>query len=196
MVIGCDVAVEGVLYGQRSYMSDNLTFAVGDGTSLPFVDDAFDIVVTFETLEHIPDDRGFLSELHRVLRPGGEIILSTPNASITSRYPRNPFHIREYTLAQLHDLLEGDFCSLEFFAQAPTDRYAVSPFLPGHDAASGVGQSLQLIAWKVLRRLPHRWADALARALLRRRLYPGENDFAFRPDSDSGHVIVARGIAR
>ena len=62
-------------------------------------DNTFDFAVTFQVIEHIQDDTTFISEIHRVLKPGGILFLTTPNRlmSIT----RNPWHIREYTGTEL-----------------------------------------------------------------------------------------------
>jgi SAM-dependent methyltransferase len=70
---------------------------------LPFADASFDAVVSFETVEHVDDDVGFLREVRRVLRPDGALLLSTPNRDVTSPDgpPANPFHVREYRLDEL-----------------------------------------------------------------------------------------------
>ncbi|WP_186756189.1 class I SAM-dependent methyltransferase [Echinicola salinicaeni] len=69
--------------------------------------DSFDTVVSFQVIEHIEDDRLFLEEIYRVLKPGGKAIISTPN--IRHTLSRNPWHIREYTGKQLKDLCESIF---------------------------------------------------------------------------------------
>ncbi|MFT4095422.1 MAG: class I SAM-dependent methyltransferase [Niabella sp.] len=66
-------------------------------------DDAFDFVITFQVIEHIKNDRLFVKEIHRVLKPGGRLIVTTPNKKMS--LTRNPWHIREYTVAGLKDLL-------------------------------------------------------------------------------------------
>lgn len=58
-------------------------------------DNQFDTVVSFQVIEHIKDDSKFLSEIYRVLKPGGKAVLTTPN--IKKTLTRNPWHIREYT---------------------------------------------------------------------------------------------------
>ncbi len=77
-------------------------------TGLP--DNAFDVVVSFQVIEHIEDDRFFLEEIHRVLRPGGTALLTTPNRSLS--LTRNPWHIREYLPHELRQLAG------EIFAEA------------------------------------------------------------------------------
>lgn len=67
-----------------------------------FQSDTFDTIVSFQVIEHIPNDRLFLQEIYRMLKPGGKAIISTPN--ITHTLSRNPWHEREYTPQQLIDL--------------------------------------------------------------------------------------------
>nr|WP_155073263.1 class I SAM-dependent methyltransferase [Streptomyces taklimakanensis] len=50
----------------------------GDALALPFPDDSFDVVIVSEVMEHIPDDKGVLAEMVRVLRPGGRIAVTVP----------------------------------------------------------------------------------------------------------------------
>lgn len=72
-----------------------------------FESNSFDTVVSFQVIEHIPNDRLFLEEIYRVLKPGGKAIISTPNINHT--LSRNPWHEREYTPQQLIDLASGIF---------------------------------------------------------------------------------------
>ncbi|GAB2612996.1 class I SAM-dependent methyltransferase [Belliella aquatica] len=69
--------------------------------------DTYDTVVSFQVIEHIEDDKLFLEEIYRVLKPGGKAIISTPN--IRHTLSRNPWHIREYTAKELIKLGEGIF---------------------------------------------------------------------------------------
>jgi SAM-dependent methyltransferase len=106
---------------QRAQARMRGTFVVASVPPLPFKDDAFASIVSFETIEHIDDDLGFVRELRRVLRPGGSLILSTPNKRVTSpgTAPPNTWHVREYCLPQLLDLLteQGGFRDAHVFAQ-------------------------------------------------------------------------------
>ena len=74
-------------------------------------DNAFDVVVSFQVIEHIKEDDQFLQEIHRVLKPGGKALISTPN--IKKTLTRNPWHIREYTADQLTKLARGIFSRVE-----------------------------------------------------------------------------------
>lgn len=77
----------------------------------PFADNSFDTVVTFQVIEHIEEDSFFLKEIHRVLKPGGTMLLTTPNRPMS--LSRNPWHIREYTADELTSLCKKYFSSVE-----------------------------------------------------------------------------------
>lgn len=74
-------------------------------------DNSFDTIVSFQVIEHIPNDRLFLEEIYRVLKPGGKAVISTPNINHT--LSRNPWHEREYTPQQLIDLCASIFDAVE-----------------------------------------------------------------------------------
>jgi len=74
-------------------------------------DNSFDFVITFQVIEHIKDDNEFVKEIHRVLKPGGKLIVSTPNIKMS--ITRNPWHIREYTVPEFGTLLGKQFPKVE-----------------------------------------------------------------------------------
>lgn len=73
-------------------------------------DNSFDYVITFQVIEHIEDDKAFVTEIHRVLKKGGKLIVTTPNIKMT--LTRNPWHIREYTINELDILLKSQFADV------------------------------------------------------------------------------------
>lgn len=87
---------------------------------LPFADGSFDCAVSFQVIEHIRHDRAFVSEVRRVLRPGGRFILTTPNRSMS--LTRNPWHVREYTAAELAQLLGNFFPKVEMYGVAGNEK--------------------------------------------------------------------------
>ncbi len=92
------------------------TFPTGDFISgnippLPYDDNSFDRVVSFQVIEHIADDHRFLREISRVLKPGGFALLTTPNRPMS--LSRNPWHEREYTAEELTSLARKYFGSAE-----------------------------------------------------------------------------------
>ncbi len=89
----------------------NAEFVRSTVPPLPFGDDTFDWVISFQVIEHIRRDRELVREVWRILRPGGRFIVTTPNARMS--LTRNPWHVREYTPETLTALLESRFASVE-----------------------------------------------------------------------------------
>lgn len=83
-------------------------------------DNTFDCVVSFQVIEHIQDDSFFLKEIHRVLKPGGVALLTTPNRKLS--LSRNPWHIREYLSIELELLASGIFKSVEMKGITGNDK--------------------------------------------------------------------------
>jgi ubiquinone/menaquinone biosynthesis C-methylase UbiE len=82
-------------------------FHSGNIPPLGFAANSFDLVLCFQVIEHIADDHLLLKEIHRVLRPGGVLLMTTPNRPMS--LSRNPWHVREYTAAELSVLVHRYF---------------------------------------------------------------------------------------
>ena len=82
-------------------------FQVADLAKLPFEDDSFDLVVCFETIEHVADARRVVAELRRVLVDDGMLVISTPNPA--EYVVENEFHVREFTPDEFAELLDDHF---------------------------------------------------------------------------------------
>lgn len=83
------------------------TFIAGNIPPFNVPSDAYDVVVSFQVIEHIQDDKAYLKEILRVLKPGGIALLTTPNRPMS--LTRNPWHEREYTGAELLALAKTIF---------------------------------------------------------------------------------------
>lgn len=104
-VVGCDLDA-GVVAEAQARGVPNATFEVQDGCALSYPDAYFTAIVSSNTLEHVADDEAMLRSFHRVLRPGGRLILETP---ILRKRPFNfpllSSHLREYDKDALMDLV-------------------------------------------------------------------------------------------
>jgi SAM-dependent methyltransferase len=89
----------------------NVRFVEATVPPLPFEDETFDYVVSFQVIEHIKHDKRLVREVMRVLRPGGKFIVSTPNKPMS--LTRNPWHVREYRAEELTNILECHFSNVE-----------------------------------------------------------------------------------
>ena len=83
------------------------TFKQTNIPPLEFADAQFDSVISFQVIEHIKDDKEYVKEIARVLKPGGIALITTPNIKMS--LSRNPWHIREYTADQLTELCKPYF---------------------------------------------------------------------------------------
>lgn len=100
-------------------MPENVEFVQATVPPLPFADESFDYVVSFQVIEHIKCDREFVREVHRVLKKGGKFIVSTPNRPMS--LTRNPWHVREYTADEFGALL-STFTEVEALGVAGNER--------------------------------------------------------------------------
>lgn len=119
--LGVEIAPEAVDHANDAYKTNNLRFVVGDARSLPSPDATFDVVTSFETIEHFAEQRLFLSEIRRVLRPGGMLIISTPDRDNYSptESAANPFHVRELAREEFDALLRSYFAEISVLLQRP-----------------------------------------------------------------------------
>jgi SAM-dependent methyltransferase len=101
-------------YPQGDFTSGNIPPLSG------YADNSFDSIVSFQVIEHIQEDRLFLKEIHRVLKPGGIALLTTPNRPMS--LSRNPWHIREYTPTELTNLAKEFFAKVEMKGIAGNDK--------------------------------------------------------------------------
>jgi ubiquinone/menaquinone biosynthesis C-methylase UbiE len=120
-VVGVDISMEAVDYARERFGKNNkANFICTDAIRLPFVDDAFDTVVSFETIEHIRQYGRFLAECRRVLKEDGQLICSTPNRRIFSpkvAKPVNTFHVKEFWPEEFYRLLLRYFADITLYGQ-------------------------------------------------------------------------------
>lgn len=110
-VVGVDVAADSVAHAAEKYRRHNLRYAHGSATAVPLPAAAVDLVVSFETIEHLREHDEMLSELRRVLRPGGRVIISSPDRRFYSEAAgyANPFHLRELSCDEFRALIARFF---------------------------------------------------------------------------------------
>jgi SAM-dependent methyltransferase len=112
---GIDVAADAVDAARQRFGGERVEFVTGDATVLPFGEASFELVTCFEVIEHVAEQRAVLAELARVLKPGGMMLISSPNRD---RYPPgNPFHVRELTPGELKALLTESFTHVRLMRQ-------------------------------------------------------------------------------
>lgn len=112
-VIGVDISKEAIDFAQNNYSSPNLEFK-----TIPEIsDEKFDVITSFQVIEHVPNDNKYVEDLKKLLNPGGHLLISTPDK--TNRLfnhiqqPWNIFHLKEYTAGSLQRLLQKYFSQVE-----------------------------------------------------------------------------------
>ena len=114
-VIGVDISQEAVVHANKKYSNKNLVFHVGSVLEIPCEAEVFDVVVSFETIEHISDHRKMIAEIKRVLKPDGLLIISTPEKAVYSDQANysNPFHEKELYEEEFVQILSEQFQFLQ-----------------------------------------------------------------------------------
>lgn len=118
-VIGVDISKEAVKYASQKYSLPNLSYRQGDATQIPIENHSVDMVTSFETIEHHDHHVEMLKEIRRVLRPGGLLLMSSPDKNEYSGQAgvRNEFHVKELTGDEFKNLLKSHFKHCSFTAQ-------------------------------------------------------------------------------
>jgi SAM-dependent methyltransferase len=116
-VVGVDLDPEAIAYARRRYAAPNVEFWEDDVQALGLPEDEFDVVCSFETIEHVPDRDAYLGEMRRVLQAGGAFVVSTPRAEHTVLEPDNPFHEVELSPEDFAALLRTRFDEVELYGQ-------------------------------------------------------------------------------
>ena len=118
-VVGVDISKEAILHSSMKYIKSNLTFLCGSADRIPCESHSFDLVVSFETIEHHDKHEEMLQEIKRVLKPDGILILSSPEKLYYSdmRNFRNEFHVKELYLDDLKFLISKYFKYYQLYFQ-------------------------------------------------------------------------------
>ena len=104
---------------REKYRDKNLTFENGTVSAVPLEANTIDLVVSFETIEHVEDQDGMMKEIRRVLKPAGLLLISSPDKKYYSDIPghKNPFHIKELYFGEFESLIRRFFKQVCFLNQ-------------------------------------------------------------------------------
>lgn len=197
-VLGIDYSEEAVRKARQEFALPNLEFRRLDVFELPRLGRAFDLVCNFQVLEHLREPLPFLRAVGAALKPGGTLLLTTPNR-LTS-VSENPYHVKEYTEEELFSLLKEVFAEVRIYGMMGNER------VRAYDRRRGeqVTRILRLDPLGIRHLLPApvvHWAFGRLAVVVRRRLSGSAGTNArftpadFHPDLDSAEGaldLVAR----
>lgn len=131
-VVGVDLDSEAIKYGEYKYPHEKIKRIVADATK--FHDsELFDVIVSFETIEHVPDYNLLLENYSNLLKPNGVLFISTPITKETTKTPHNPYHVIEWSFFDFQSLINERFTIKEVYLQNVIIRNKeqyVTPSLP------------------------------------------------------------------
>jgi SAM-dependent methyltransferase len=124
-VVGVDIDSSCISFSRKKYeFIPKLEFLVGACDAFPLANESVDVVTSFETIEHHDKHDEMMQEIKRVLKPGGTLIISSPNRLTYSEQPKslssnpnNPFHVKEPYDYQFISLLNRHFKSVKIYGQ-------------------------------------------------------------------------------
>jgi SAM-dependent methyltransferase len=110
--VGIDVSSDAVADARGRYGSDSVSFQEYDGLTIPHTDGSFELITSFQVIEHVADVPRYVAEMRRVCRSGGHVLITTPNRKLRladGERPWNRYHLREYDAHGLREILMGAF---------------------------------------------------------------------------------------
>lgn len=121
-VFGVDICAETINNAKSTYRADNLKFVQGDAANVPFQPNTFDVIICFETIEHVINQDAVMRELKRVLKNDGVLVISTPEKKKYSddKNFKNPFHTKEFYEHEFKAFLTRYFRNTNYLYQYMT----------------------------------------------------------------------------
>jgi SAM-dependent methyltransferase len=204
-VVGIDVSPEVCAHARSKY---GLDARPGDARAIPLPDRSIDVVVSFETIEHVADPAAFLGECARVLVPEGVLIVSTPNRPVYSGLDhQNPFHRVEFDEREFTGLLRSRFRTVRLSTQFPRSAAWWHPRSLAAERSPWlrIRGFWRLSSWlcpAIRAEVPRATRDSAAEAILRRDAFLSTlfNPYLVRPYSGLSRerpyywIAVAQGI--
>lgn len=173
-VIGGDISAASIAQCQASYKRTNLSFQLMDATQIHFPDAHFDVIVSFETIEHTTAFHQVLQEFKRVLKPDGRLILSTPNVLINSPNGQlvNPYHTQEWQYEALKQLLQI------YFEQVNLKGQHYRRYTQQNSLKNNIAKVVESVLYKRgVRKIPLQWQDKLMQWINGTPMYPRSCDY-------------------
>lgn len=178
-VVGGDISKEAIEHCKEKYQMPGLTFEVTDGTNIHYPTASFDAVISFETIEHTTGFMKMIEEFKRITKPGGKVILSTPNFPVNSPsgVVTNPYHTQEWAYDEFKKILQTHFEDFTIYGQRYTRYQDEKGF------SMKLGRITELILYqRGIRKLPLNVQNSIMKSLTGKPMYPQANDYQMVSD--------------
>jgi SAM-dependent methyltransferase len=165
--VGVDRAADSITRAAQRYRHPSLTYRACALDRLGDLGEQFDVVCNFQVIEHLHDPKPFLEQVRRVLRPGGSLIVTTPNRP--NSFVENPYHVHEYVADELAALLREIFPQVEMRGVCGNEKVMAFERARGTQA----NKILRLDPFGLRRLVPRRlieWAYPRLARLVRRNI--------------------------
>ena len=106
-VTAVDIDKDVIQKAKKNFPKENIKYTVGDCLDTGFENKKFDIIVSFETIEHLKNQDKYLEEMKRIVKDDGLVVISTPNREIFGN--KNPYHTREFTREEFEGIIKKYF---------------------------------------------------------------------------------------
>jgi len=128
-VTGLDYDASAIAYCKTNYLASNIEFTHADASSLPPTN-MFDIVISFQVIEHIADIDNFMIQVKKRVKPGGIILITTPNSRVgTTDISENPFHVNEMSYAEFYAFIGKHFHKFNIYGIGFASKNRLREFL-------------------------------------------------------------------
>lgn len=141
-IVGIDIVPEVIEYALGRYYHPLSSFAVEDVTEPNLVDKlgTFDVILSFETIEHVKEEEQFLKNIFQLLKPNGKLILSTPFGEGRGKPSGSPFHVHQLTPQEFFRLFD-QYSSRNFY-------YQIGPLIEPIDSSKQKNHPLGIVIAK------------------------------------------------
>lgn len=177
-VYGVDIDENTFKTARQNIKYNNAILNQGSATELPFSDNYFDVITSMETLEHIPQklQEKCIEEFHRVLKPNGLLIISTPNKSVLNPNgiaPKNYFHLWELTHIEFEEILLRHFKTVETNGLFNPVRQNINLTVKG----SFENRKKLTLKKKIMLMLPFGFKNLISILVYKRKIYPLKSEY-------------------